>query len=153
MNRKPEKSIKNGLFADGLWAKILIEGTMIGMLTFLSFTIGCKVYGLEVGRTMAFITLSMLELVHSFNIKTEDSIFKTGIKNNPFLIGAFILGAILQISVVSIKNLALIFNCIPLIYTQWLIVVIISICPIIIIEFQKKINDFKFGKRIYSFAK
>ena len=75
MNRKPISS-KKGLFADGLWSKIFVEGTMIGMLTLFAFSIGNKLYSLEVGRTMAFVSLGMLELVHSFNIKSEESIFK-----------------------------------------------------------------------------
>lgn len=75
MNRKPQNS-KKGIFADGLWSKIFLEGAMIGMLTLLAFGIGNKLSGLEVGRTMAFVTLGMLELVHSFNIRSEESIFK-----------------------------------------------------------------------------
>ena len=76
MNKKPRDN-KKGLFADGLWSKIFLEGTMIGMLTLLAFGIGNKLYGIEVGRTMAFVSLGVLELVHSFNIKSEKSIFKT----------------------------------------------------------------------------
>lgn len=152
MNRKPENS-KKGLFADGLWSKIFVEGCMIGMLTLLSFTIGNKFYGLEVGRAMAFVSLSMLELIHSFNIKSEESIFKVGILENPYLIGAFILGAVLQIGVVSIAPIAKIFDCTPLNSIQWLWVIGISICPIFIMELQKKINEIKFGKRVYSFQK
>ena len=152
MNRKPE-SIKKGLFADGMWSKILVEGTMIGILTLLSFTIGNKLYGLQTGRAMAFVSLSMLELVHSFNIKSEESIFKTGIMKNPYLIGSFILGAILQIGVVSIASVAEIFECVPLNFVQWLTVCGISLCPIIIMELQKKINEIRFGKRVYSFQK
>ena len=75
MNRKPISSQK-GLFADGLWGKIFVEGTMLGMLTLFAFSIGNYLYNLEVGRTMAFVCLGMLELVHSFNIKSEESIFK-----------------------------------------------------------------------------
>ena len=75
MNRKPRDN-KKGLFADGLWAKIFVEGTMIGMLTLFAFSLGNKLYGLEVARTMAFVSLGMLELVHSFNIKSDESIFK-----------------------------------------------------------------------------
>ena len=75
MNRKPRDS-KKGIFADGLWSKIFLEGTMLGVLTLFAFSIGNKLYGIEVGRTMAFVALGMLELVHSFNIKSEESIFK-----------------------------------------------------------------------------
>ena len=75
MNRKPRDS-KKGIFADGLWSKIFLEGTMLGMLTLFAFSIGNNLYSVEVGRTMAFVALGMLELVHSFNIKSEESIFK-----------------------------------------------------------------------------
>lgn len=49
MNRKPTDA-KKGLFADGLWEKIFVEGTMIGVLTLLAFSIGNKFYGLEVRK-------------------------------------------------------------------------------------------------------
>ena len=68
MFKKPRDS-KKGIFADGLWSKIIVEGIMIGMLTLFAFSIGNNLYSLEVGRTMAFISLGMLELIHSFNIK------------------------------------------------------------------------------------
>ena len=76
MNRKP-RNPKKSLFADGLWSKILLEGTMLGIFTLFCFSIGNKLYGLEIARTMAFVSLGMLELVHSFNIKSEHSIFET----------------------------------------------------------------------------
>ena len=73
--------------------KIIVEGVMLGMLTLVTFSIGNNLYGLEVGRTMAFVAIAMLELVHSFNVKSEESIFKVGLFENKYLIGAFILGA------------------------------------------------------------
>ena len=152
MHRKPE-SVKKGLFANGMWSKIIVEGTMIGLLTLVAFTIGNKFYGIEIGRAMAFVTLSMLELVHSFNIKSEESIFKIGIKNNPYLIGAFLLGTILQIGVVSIPAVAQIFECSPLNIVQWCITIGISASPIVIMELQKMMNEIKFGKRIYSYER
>ena len=78
MDRKPQNS-KKGIFADGLWGKIFVEGAMLGMLNLVAFTIGNSFYGLEVGRTMAFVSLGLLELVHCFNIKSEQSIFKARI--------------------------------------------------------------------------
>ena len=75
MNKKP-RNAKKGIFADGLWSKIIVEGIMLGMLTLFAFSIGNYLFGLEVGRTMAFVSLGMLELIHSFNIKSEQSIFK-----------------------------------------------------------------------------
>ena len=148
MTRKPVDS-KKGIFADGLWNKIIIEGIMLGMLTLVAFSIGNKYYSLEVGRTMAFVALGVLELVHSFNIKSDESIFKVGIFENKFLIGSFILGVFIQIIVVLVPTFANVFDLVSLNVTQWLIVGIISILPIPIMESQKKINEVKFGKVIY----
>ena len=139
MNRKPVNSRK-GLFADGLWSKIITEGILIGALTLVAFSIGNKWYGLEVGRTMAFAAIGVLELVHSFNIKSDKSIFKVGILENKFLLGSFILGVFVQTIVVIIPMLANIFKLVPLNFIQWGITLLISIIPIPVIELQKKIN-------------
>ena len=145
MNKKPRDS-KKSIFADGLWGKIILEGTMIGMLTLLAFGIGNKLYGIEVGRTMAFIALGMLELVHSFNVKSEESIFKVGIMENKYLVGAFVLGTLLTVVVATLPVFASIFKLVPLTINQWIYTMLISITPIIIIEAQKKLNEIKFGK-------
>ena len=148
MNRKPVDSRK-GIFADGLWNKILVEGIMLGMLTLVAFSIGNRFYGVEVGRTMAFIAMGMLELVHSFNIKSEQSIFKVGILENKYLIGSFILGILVQTIVVVVPTLAEIFKLVPLNQTQWIITIIISILPIPIMELQKKVNEARVENVIY----
>ena len=136
MNKKPINSRKS-IFADGLWNKIIVEGIMIGLLTLLAFSLGNKYFGVEVGRTMAFVSIGLLELIHSFNIKSEKSIFKTGIMENKFLIGSFVLGILVQTIVVLIPQLAEIFKLVPLTSAQWIITLIISILPIPIIEIQK----------------
>ncbi len=148
MNRKPRDS-KKGIFADGLWSKIFVEGTMLGVLTLVAFSIGNSLYGVEVGRTMAFVSLGLLELVHSFNIKSEESIFKAGLLENKYLVGAFLLGAVLQVIVVLIPAVADIFSLVPLTGTQWLYTFGISILPLAIMELQKKVNELRFGKKVY----
>ena len=149
MSRLP-RNPKKSLFADGLWWKIIIEGTMLGMFTLLAFSIGNRLYSVEVGRTMAFITLGMLELVHSFNIKSEESIFKIGIFENKYLILALILGVLLQVIVVIINPIAEIFSLVPLNGIQWLYTILISIAPIPIVEIQKAVNGYTFGKVVYA---
>ena len=148
MNRKP-RDAKKSIFADGLWGKIFVEGAMLGMLTLLIFSIGNNLYGLEVGRSMAFVALGMLELVHSFNVKSDESIFKVGLLENKYLIGAFVLGTALQGIVVMVPAFANVFKLVPLNGTQWLYTIGISLLPLVIIEAQKKLNEIKFGKRIY----
>ena len=145
MKRKPVNS-KKGIFADGLWNKIIVEGIMLGMLTLVSFSIGNKYFGLEVGRTMAFLSIGFLELVHSINVKNEKSIFETGIFENKYLVGSFVLGVFVQAIVVIIPFLANIFELVPLNGVQWLITITISLLPIPIMELQKKMNETKLEK-------
>lgn len=149
MSRKPVDSRK-GIFADGLWNKIIIEGIMIGMLTLVAFSIGNKYFGIDVARTMAFVAIGVLELVHSFNIKSEQSLLKSGIFENKFLIGSFILGIFVQVIVVLIPSLATIFKLVPLNQLQWIITLGISILPIPIMELQKKVNSSKHENVIYA---
>ena len=149
MSRLPRNPKKN-LFADGLWWKIIIEGAMLGMFTLLAFSIGNRLYSVEVGRTMAFLTLGILELVHSFNIKSEESIFKIGIFENKYLVGALVLGVILQVVVVVVSPLAQVFSLVPLTGIQWLYTVLIAIAPIPIVEIQKAVNGYKFGRVVYA---
>ena len=149
MSRLPRNPKKN-LFADGLWWKIMIEGAMLGMFTLLAFSIGNRLYSVEVGRTMAFLTLGILELVHSFNIKSEESIFKIGIFENKYLVGALVLGVILQVIVVVVSPLAQVFSLVPLTGIQWLYTVLIAIAPIPIVEIQKAVNGYKFGRVVYA---
>ena len=139
MDKKPRGSRK-GIFADGLWQRIITEGTMLGILTLVAFSVGNYLYDIEVGRTMAFVSLGLLELVHSFNIKSEESIFKVGLFENKYLLGAFILGALLQIVVVVIPSVAEVFKLVPLTQVQWMYTFGISILPLVIMEIQKAFN-------------
>ena len=139
MDKKPRDS-KKGIFADGLWQRIITEGTMLGILTLVAFSVGNYLYDIEVGRTMAFVSLGLLELVHSFNIKSEETIFKVGLFENKYLLGAFILGALLQIVVVVIPSVAEVFKLVPLTQVQWMYTFGISILPLVIMEIQKAFN-------------
>ena len=74
---------------------------------------------------------------------------KHGLFENKYLIGAFILGTIMQTGVVLVPGVAKVFDLVPLTNIQWIYCAIISICPVIIMEAQKKLNEEKFGKIVY----
>ena len=103
MERKPLKPGK-GVFTKGMTWRVIYQGTMIGLLTLAAFMIGMgttntPIDGLtldetkiEVGQTMAFVTLALSELVHVYNIRNnKKSIFKTKVFNNSKLILATIV--------------------------------------------------------------
>lgn len=68
---------------------------------------------------------------------------KYGILKNKYLIGAILLGIVLQVIVVIIPAMAKIFEVTTLNSTQWIYTALISISPLVIIEIQKRINENK----------
>ena len=78
---------------------------------------------------------------------------KFGILENKYLIGAFILGTLMQITVVVVPQIAEVFKLVPLSNTQWMYTIIISVIPLVIMEVQKKFEEVKFGKVIYQKAR
>ena len=148
MSEKP-RNPKKSIFADGLWGRIIVEGSMIGILNLFAFTIGTSLYGLEIGRTMAFISLGLSELIHSFNIRTDESIFKVGIFKNKYLIFAFLGGAFLQTIVVVVPQFAEVFKLTNLDAKQWMYTIGVSILPVVLMEIQKFTNQWKFGKIVH----
>lgn len=144
MKRSPLKSSQS-IFDNGLAFQIIFEGFLIGCLSLISFIIGIKFFdntdNYYIARTMSFAVLGMSQLFHSFNMRSEYSIFKIGIFSNIQLVISFIICIIMQICVISLEPLAKIFKLSPLNATQWYIVIILSIVPIIIVELQKAINS------------
>ena len=161
MKRKPTKPGK-GVFTKGMTWRVLYQGLMIGLLTLAAFMIGLAtttepIDGLtldeskiEVGQTMAFVTLALSELVHVFNVRNnKKSIFKTGIFNNMKLIGAVIISALLMFVILLIPGLREIFS-IPVLPTENIIeLVVLVLAPLVIVEIFKllKINTTKEEKR------
>ena len=135
--RRPPINLKKSLFSDGLGAKIILEGFLIGILTLLAFTIGMKYFGLAHARTMAFMTLGTAQLVHAYNMRSSKSLFKIGLFSNPRMNFAFITCLVMQIGVVAFNPLAHIFRTAVLSTEAWIIVALLSLAPLLIIELQK----------------
>jgi Ca2+-transporting ATPase len=140
MKRKSGANNKS-LFSGGLGLRIGLEGCMIGMLALLAFGIGVTFFdsgdAVDIGRTMAFATLSMTQLVHAFNMRTDKSIFSIDIFDNHYLVGALIAGVILQVSVIMIEPVANIFKVVPLSPACWLVVLLLCLMPIALVELEK----------------
>jgi Ca2+-transporting ATPase len=141
---QPPQNTKKSIFAGGTGGAIAIEGCMIGALAILAFSIGKNMFDVGgeniIGRSMAFSVLSLSQLVHAFNMRSEHSVFSVGIFKNHYLVGALIVGAVLQSSVISVPVLAKIFKVSALNFEQWLMVAILSLMPLVLVELQKRFN-------------
>ena len=94
-----------------------------------------------VGRTMSFAVLSLSQLFHSFNMRSEHSLSEVGIFGNRKLVMSFLICGFLQIAVISFPPLAVLFQVVPLHYRQWAIVLLLSMTPIVVVELQKNLNS------------
>ena len=99
----PPVSSNKSLFSGGLGYRIAYEGFMIGILALTAFGIGHKYFDNgeihNISRKMAFAVLSISQLVHAFNMRTDKSIFKIHIFGNKYLCIAFIIGVAMQAAV------------------------------------------------------
>ena len=157
MKRKPAKP-NQGVFTKGMTWRVIYQGFMIGLLTLSAFAIGLAttntpINGLtldqskiEVGQTMAFVTLALSELVHVFNVRdNKKSIFKTKVFNNSKLLLAIIASAALMFVILGVPALRTIFS-IPVLPTQNILELVgLILAPLVIVEIFKlfKINTAK----------
>ena len=141
MEKGPASADKN-LFADGLGERIAFEGIMIGALALMAFGAGrilSDSMQQETAMTMAFAVLSLSQLVHAFNMRSEKSIFRIHLFSNKFLCLAFVIGTLMQAAVISVPALAQIFSAVPLNGIQWAVVAGLSLVPIVFVEFEKAV--------------
>ena len=122
MKRKPRKA-SDGVFAGGMGVDILFQGVVITILVLASFFVGVyldmgyiniadMIAGTadEEGVTMAFITLSMVEIFHCFNMRSRRQSLFSMKKQNKWLWGAAILALVLTVIVVEVPVLAEMFG-------------------------------------------
>ncbi len=148
MSRPPRNS-KEGIFAGGLFGDIVYQGILVTALTILSYIIGNS---FEVGHfampkgvsnhgmTMAFLTMSMCEIFHSFNLRSQrKSVFSLK-THNKILWLAMIGSLLLTTAVLEIPFLANAFGFTPVGVVEYGIAIVLAILVIPIVEIVKWIQ-------------
>ncbi|MBO7215240.1 MAG: calcium-translocating P-type ATPase, PMCA-type [Clostridia bacterium] len=138
MLEKPRPKNEN-FFAQRLGLHIALEGVMVGLLTLGSYIVGVIYFDHGVASTMAFVTLAFTQLFHSYNVKSERSVVSKSTLDNKFLNLAFVLGVVMQLSVVYIPGINTIFQTQSLNGYQLLISVGFAFSIIVIMEVYKLI--------------
>jgi len=140
MKRQPRRK-DQGIFTKGMKRTIFFDGLFIGFITLVAFDIGYKIENnVDMGRTLAFATLSFSQLIHVFNFRSiRDSIFKPGAKINPYLIGASVVSGLVQFVVMAIPSFRNIFKIVYLDWVHWGYVFGLSLLTIPVVEFWKAI--------------
>ena len=135
MTRKP-KSKDEGIFANGYGIQIILQGFMFGLLALLAFYLGWTAQGVEAGRTLAFMTLSTSQIIQAFNMRSNKSLFKTGIFTNSKLNKATAI-SITMVLLVLFTPLSSIFGLVYLTSNLYAIGVCLALVPVVIMELMK----------------
>ncbi len=142
--KHPPRNSQQSFFADGMGVRIIYQGICIGVLTLAAYFIGQHVYNHDVAMTMAFCTLSFVQLFHAFNVRSHDkSIFTIGIFSNIYVVGAFIIAGLMQVAVVALPFINKLFKVSPLSLEQWLITLGLAFAIIPIVEVVKLVKRIK----------
>lgn len=136
MDHKP-KPKNEDLFAHGYGIRIILQGVMFGVLSLIAFYLGKQAMGsVEGGQTMAFMVLSLSQVIQAYNMRSERSLFKTGIFTNKKLNQATLVSILLVLAVLF-TPLSNLFGIVMLPGKMYLIALGLILVPVVIMECSK----------------
>ncbi len=142
MDRKPNPK-NEGIFAHGLGIRIFLQGLMFAILTLIAFKLGENTTGtLPGGQTMAFMVLSLSQIIQAFNMRSDKSIFKIGVFSNTKLNQATAVSVLLTL-VVLFTPVATAFGLVLLPWRLYLIALGLIITPVVVMEISKAVGLIK----------
>ena len=148
--KRPPRSSSDGIFSGGMAGDIAYQGILITVITLVSYIIG---HSMEVGHfaiphgvshdgmTMAFLTMSMCEIFHAFNMRSQrKSVFKLG--HNIVLWMAMLGSVALTTIVLEVPAVANAFGFTPVSWNEYAIAIGLAVLIVPIVEtvkaFQRK---------------
>ena len=145
--QKPPRDSKDGIFAGGMGFDIGFQGLIISVLTLASYFIGhymesgvWEIANSLDGMTMAFLTLSMVEIFHSFNMRSRrGSIFKMN-NSNKFLWLSFVVSLICTVGVINVPFLRVAFKFEHISFAEYMVAMVLAISIIPIMEITKAVQ-------------
>lgn len=146
MMEEPPRDSRKGFFDRRFTLRLAWQGMMVGALTLAAYFLGLRVLGAPgqegaVANTMAFATLTLCQLFHAFNVRSEDaSLFEIGVFSNPAMIRAFLIGGAMQLAVLTLPPLRAVFSTVWMTPAQWLTVLALAVSPIAVCEIGKAVG-------------
>ena len=146
MRRRP-RDAKAGIFAGGMGFDIAYQGLLVTLLIMVSYFVGhfietgvWEITNSADGTTMAFLTMSMAEIFHSFNMRSQrGSIFTLGTHNRALVFAA--IGSLIATTLVcEVPFLANAFDFTAVDFNEYLIAIALGACIIPLVELVKLIQ-------------
>lgn len=136
MDRNP-KPKDEGIFANGLGIRIVLQGVMFGGLSLVGFKLGESITGsLAGGQTLAFMVLAMSQIIQSFNMRSDRSLFKIGPFTNRKLNWSALVSVVL-VMLVLFTPLKTAFGLVTLPAGLYLIGFGLILVPLVVMELSK----------------
>lgn len=134
-----------GIFARGLWQKIGLNAFVFTVITLFGFYLSANVDSIsyffdasqEIGQTVAFLILAYSSILHVFNVRSTQSIFRVKLSTNKSLFEMAILAVIITTVIALVPFTQELFGLVPIGFNHWLLVVGLSIVPIFVNELIK----------------
>ena len=145
MDRPPRKA-SDGIFAGGLGVDIAYQGVLIAVITLASYIIGhCMEVGhfawphgiSDDGMTMAFLTMNMCEILHSFNMRSQRRSIFTLHGHNKLLCVAMLAALALTTTVLEVPAIAAAFGFTPVDWNEYAVALGLAILVVPIVELVK----------------
>ena len=144
--KRPPRDSKDGIFSNGVGAGVAIQGFFIPLLTFVSYFVG---HFMEAGKweitespdgmTMAFLTLSLVELFHAFNMRSRERSVFTIKKQNGWLWGSLLLAFVLTSAVIFVPAFATAFGFETISLNEFAVALALAVAIIPLVELEKLI--------------
>jgi len=142
MDEKPRPK-KEGLFANGLGLRVVLQGVMFGVLSLIAYRVGESVIGsVAGGQTMAFTVLALSQIVQAYNMRSDRSLFKIGVFGNKTLNKAALLSVVLMILVLFTPVKAA-FGLVTLTFPLYLLALALIFVPLGAMELAKALKLIK----------
>ncbi|MER2055483.1 MAG: cation-translocating P-type ATPase, partial [Clostridia bacterium] len=145
--QRPPRNRKESIFAGGLGFDVIFQGAVIALLTVLSYFVGYRlengVWGIAesaTGMTMAFLTLSMIEIFHSFNMRSRTRSLFGLKKQNKWLWGTLVFSVLITAAVIFVPFLSRAFAFRALTITEYAAAMVLALAVIPIVEIEKLIR-------------
>ena len=145
MRQKP-RAASAPLFDRAFSLRLAWQGAMVGLVTLGAYMLGEYVLSDpaladQTANTMAFATLTLSQLFHAFDARSEDqSIFRIGLTTNPAMNKAFLVGMALQMVVLLVPPVMAVFRVVALTGAEWACVAGLSLTPVVICELEKAVR-------------
>lgn len=139
MERRP-KPKNEGIFANGLGVRVVLQGMMFAILSLISFRLGESMTGtLEGGQTMAFMVLSLSQIVQAFNMRSDHSLFQIRPFSNHTLNWAALISFLL-VALVLFTPVRIAFGLVILPMQLYLIALGMILVPFVVMELSKALG-------------